>query len=244
MDYSFHPLPSQMQRRPSKAIRMIIILPLCFTMLPAASILSVEAGARVIPFDPQSLDVDPLSGAETQRLITTVLPETTAPGLVRGRFRFAPSRSTGVFPATRKYIAKNRTGLVRAANGLMAGRYRLPCFEYSCAERTVFDNPTVPNGFEIMPFLLLGSSPLDGTGPVVGRLDPWPGAAPLGAAAQTEAPYVGTSPTEGHEYSAGTFPVTGRRLHRRQAVPREQQKNRPRGSISKKGGDSPPMTNA
>ncbi|MFZ2448774.1 MAG: hypothetical protein WAW37_20620 [Syntrophobacteraceae bacterium] len=126
--------------------------------------------------DIYAIDVDPLSGAETERLITTVLPETIGPGLVRGRFRFQASRSTGTAPATREYIAKSRTGqMANVANGLTSGQYRLPCFDFLFAEHTVFGAPTVPNAFNMMPFLALGSGPLGGTGPVVSRLDPWPG---------------------------------------------------------------------
>jgi hypothetical protein len=61
------------------------------------------------------------------------------------------------------------------ANGLTAGQYRLPCFDYIGAEGTVMGNPIVPFNFQDIPFLAQGCGPLNGTGPIVGRLDPWPG---------------------------------------------------------------------
>jgi hypothetical protein len=128
--------------------------------------------------DIKAIDVNPTTGAETERTVTSVLPETFAPGLVRGRFRFQVSKTSGFFPATREYIAKSQTGQVVAANGLTTGQYRLPCFDFLFAERTVFGNPTVPNHFNMIPFLFSGSGPIGGFGtatPVVGKLDPWPG---------------------------------------------------------------------
>jgi hypothetical protein len=125
--------------------------------------------------DIAAIDVDPLSGAETERIVTTVLPEPRRAGLIRGRFRFTPSRAVGFFPATREYICKSQTGqLANVANGLTSGQYRLPCFDFLFGERTVFGNPTTPCNFDQLPFLAQGCGPITG-GPVFGRLDPWPG---------------------------------------------------------------------
>jgi len=125
--------------------------------------------------DVYAIDVDPASGAETERLLTTVLPEPIGAGRVRGRFRFTPSRTVGIFPATREYICKSQTGqLGPVANGLTSGQYRLPCFDFLFGERLTFGNPTTPVNFDQMPFLAQGCGPITG-GPVFGRLDPWPG---------------------------------------------------------------------
>jgi hypothetical protein len=129
--------------------------------------------SRII--DLKAIDVNAQTGAETERTFASVLPETLAPGLVRGRFRFQVSKTTGTSPATREYIAKSRTGQVVGANELTTGQYRLPCFDFLFAEHTVFGNPVVPNHFNLLPFLANGSGPLFPGGPVVGRLDPWPG---------------------------------------------------------------------
>jgi hypothetical protein len=127
--------------------------------------------------DIKRIQVDPGSGAETFVTFATVLPEAIAPGLVRGRFRFQVSKTTGIFPPTREYQAVSRTGTVVAANGLLTGQYKLPCFDFLFGERTVFGAPTVPNQFDTMPFLAQGCGPITG-GPVFGRLDPWPGPNP------------------------------------------------------------------
>ncbi len=42
-------------------------------------------------------------------------------------------------------------------------------------EGTVMGNPILPANFQDIPFLAQGCGPLGGTGPIVGRLDPWPG---------------------------------------------------------------------
>jgi hypothetical protein len=63
-------------------------------------------------------------------------------------------------------------------SGLIAGQYTTPIAEYLFPENAGTGNPIVPNNFEDMPFLALGSGPVDGEGtasPVVGQLSPWPG---------------------------------------------------------------------
>lgn len=121
-----------------------------------------------------AIDVDPASGAETLRLLGSALPE-AGPARPRGRWRFIVGK--GAFtPVTREYIAKTRTGQTdNVANGLTAGQYRLPCFDYIFTEGTVMGQPILPFNFQDIPFLAQGNGPLNGTGPVVGRLDPWPG---------------------------------------------------------------------
>ncbi len=128
--------------------------------------------------DLKRIQVNPTTGAETFVTFASVLPEQLGPGLVRGRFRFQPSRTTGIFPPTREYQAVSRTGTTTAANGLLAGQFRLPCFDFLFGERTVFGNPTVPVQFDTLPFLAIGSGPLTGGPAVFGRLDPWPGPNP------------------------------------------------------------------
>ncbi len=67
-----------------------------------------------------------------------------------------------------------------AANGLVWGQFTAPVGEYIFPENTVMGEPRIPNNFECLSFLVLGSGPLGTrglTGPSVGRLTPWPGAA-------------------------------------------------------------------
>ena len=123
--------------------------------------------------DIYAIDVDPVTGAETLRLLGTEDPNLLA---VRGRFKHIVNKG-GVFGAlTRDMIVKSRTGQTpNVANGLTAGQYRWPQFGFIFPEITRFGDPVVPNNFQDIPFLARGSGPLNGTGPVVGQLDPWPG---------------------------------------------------------------------
>jgi hypothetical protein len=68
------------------------------------------------------------------------------------------------------------------ANGLIAGQYSLPNFEFIFAENLVFGEALVPNNFQDLAFLYCGSGPLDGPGtnsPLVGQLSPAPWGAPM-----------------------------------------------------------------
>ncbi|GAB3661304.1 hypothetical protein [Ramlibacter alkalitolerans] len=143
-----------------------------------------------------ALDQDPLSGAVSERLLGT---QTAFSSPLLGRFR-TPVNNNGAFlPPTRNYRAVSRTmcaatsgpsvpcmpanrDATSRANGLVAGQYLLPNFEFIFAENLVFGDPLVPNNFQDLPFLFCGSGPVDGPGsgtPVVGQLDPAPWAAPM-----------------------------------------------------------------
>jgi hypothetical protein len=149
--------------------------------------------------DLYAVDMDPVTGAQTLRAIGATRPE----GVPFGRFRhivgkragilfgaLTAANPTGVRGATRELMVRvndntDLTGLpvpdasttTPVANGLVAGQYVAPVGEYIFPENTVMGDPLVPNNFECLAFLQLGSGPLedDGTGPVVGRLNPWPG---------------------------------------------------------------------
>jgi K319-like protein len=122
--------------------------------------------------DINAIDVNPCTGEETTRLLATVDPSTQA---VRGRFVY---RVLGGFfePATREYVMVNEAGTMpNVANGLTAGQFRLPNFDFIGPEFPRLGDPVLSMNFEDMPFLAQGSGPLFGTGPLVGQLDPWPG---------------------------------------------------------------------
>ena len=146
--------------------------------------------------DIYSVDVDPQSGALSERLLGTANP--SGPPVI-GRFRFVPS--AGAFlPATREMRVVSRTmcgdpffncSLANIsmpgslpANGVLAGQYHAPIFEFIFAENLILGDALVPLNLQDMPFLYCGSGPL-GTptggenGPVVGQLDPAPWAAPM-----------------------------------------------------------------
>lgn len=150
--------------------------------------------------DIYALDQNPLTGELTERHIGTQSPMATAQ---LGRFR-TPGNMSGIFlPPTRMYRAVSRTlcaerpgaqfmacglegtGTAAAntfANGLVAGQFTLPNYDFIFPENLNFGQALVPNNFQDLPFLYCGSGPLDGPGtnsPVVGQLDPAPWGVPM-----------------------------------------------------------------
>jgi hypothetical protein len=147
-----------------------------------------------------AIDLDPASGASTDRDLGTIGVDNTA---VPGRWRFRPPcdpfgtveppalvakncvmNQAGTFlPPTREVRAviegqqgqiPHTPGAQTAANGLFFGQYHAPILEYIFPEN-VPGTPIVPNNFETIPFLACGGITLsDGT--VAGPLQPWPGA--------------------------------------------------------------------
>ena len=63
-------------------------------------------------------------------------------------------------------------GATLVANGLRAGQYLAPVFEYIFPENTQAGQPIIPNDFWDLPFLVNGEGPY--TGPSVGPLQPVP----------------------------------------------------------------------
>jgi len=140
-----------------------------------------------------AIQVDPNTGAETEVLFpngnlndASGLPtgiEMDDP--IRGRMRLQLNKNndatTGNAVGTgkyyREYIFRVGAGTSRqmpnVANGLTAGQYRLPIFDYIFAEGSVFGEPIPPFNFNDFGFLAVGNGPIDGT--IFGRLDPWPG---------------------------------------------------------------------
>jgi hypothetical protein len=150
--------------------------------------------------DIYAIDQDPLTGQLGERHLATLSPMATAQ---LGRFR-TPGNFGGVFlPPTRMYRAISRTmcaerptgpystcalersGTTHAntfANGLVAGQFSLPNFNFIFPENLSFGQALVPNNFQDLPFLYCGSGPLDGpdsSSPVVAQLDPAPWGTPM-----------------------------------------------------------------
>ncbi|MCX7084084.1 MAG: hypothetical protein NTY69_00945 [Methylococcales bacterium] len=149
-----------------------------------------------------AMDVDKKSGVITDRLIGTVSP--SGPPVI-GRARFVPA--TGNFaPPTRNFRIVSRTmcnsrtmpcyvprtyldpnnPAGKYANGLVAGQYNAPNFEYIFPENLFLGAPILPNNFQDLAFLSCGSGPLTTPTagekpPIVGALDPAPWGTPMPA---------------------------------------------------------------
>lgn len=165
--------------------------------------------------DVYSVEVDPLSGLPNYRLQGTTPPTVG----ILGRFRlklptgFQGSPTREMLVVSRTVCGDNfitclpSTTTPLHANGLLAGTYQAPVFEYIWPEGTVVGQPTVPANFQDLAFLYCGSGPLktgsipDGTvGPVVGQLNPapWTLPSPTPAFASTlcpTAPAIAAPPT-------------------------------------------------
>jgi hypothetical protein len=105
------------------------------------------------------------------------VPGTPAPKGVRGRFRFQVGKGD-FLPTTRAYAAmshhgtvqlKPQVGNITPANGLLAGQYQAPMFNF------IFPDPpqafpAIPINFNTMPFLAQG----EGGNTSAGPLTPFP----------------------------------------------------------------------
>jgi hypothetical protein len=133
-----------------------------------------------------AVDVNPATGAETSRILGTVLPE---PGFPfgrgnRGRFRFVVGAGN-FLPVTREMLVKSRHGQVRlgsqrglngsALDGLSAGQYQAPTSEFLIADPPPAF-PVAPSNFNTFPFLAKGEGTrnIGGTNLTVGPLSPFP----------------------------------------------------------------------
>jgi hypothetical protein len=133
-----------------------------------------------------AVDVDSCTAKESWRYYATVGVDPGAPlGAVAGRWRWRPSADMPFLPPTRMLLAVNEngiymdwiTGATKTPNGLEAGKYTAPNFEFIFPENLGIGNPPVPSNFEDFPFLAHGSGiyPAGGTARL-GPLAPWPGA--------------------------------------------------------------------
>ena len=143
--------------------------------------------------DIYAIDIDPNSGNISERLLGAANP--SGPPVV-GRFRFIPA--SGAFsPPPREFRVVSRTLCGNAnqpcqfaessntvANGLQAGQYHAPNFEFIFAEALTLGDAVVPANLQDLAFLYCGSGPLttptaNGNTPMVHQLDPAPWASPM-----------------------------------------------------------------
>jgi hypothetical protein len=137
-----------------------------------------------------AVDVDSTSGAETSRLLGSILPEA---GFVAGKGnkgRFIFDVGIGNFlPVTRELLVKTRHGQVQLGkqaglnkhqfDGLATGQYQAPNFEFQIADAPP-GFPVSPSNFNNFPFLVNGEGArsISGDNVTIGPLAPLPPSVP------------------------------------------------------------------
>lgn len=118
----------------------------------------------------------------------------------RGQWRYRPNAD--VTPATREVGARVQAGTGTNGNGITTGKFIQPIMDdgFIFPELNVFGDPEIVYEFNLLQHLAQGSGPWLGgipgqeenlNGPIVGQLDPWPGAvAPSKAGCSTITPQV------------------------------------------------------
>jgi hypothetical protein len=128
-------------------------------------------------------DVDPCTGEITERNIQLVQPQIVAP-IGRAVYRLG---TTPVKPGTRNVGFRLASGTFQDKNNFTAGEFIQPIMDFVFPEQTAFGANMPPLAFEILPFLAQGSGPYTPgnavaekieNGPIIGQLNPWPGATP------------------------------------------------------------------
>jgi Bacterial Ig domain len=126
-----------------------------------------------------ALDVDPCTGAESERTWGFAPVDTL---VALGRFRFRPSSKDETFlPGVRELRVRNTSGtvLTPTPNGLLAGEYSAPIFEFLFSEPAPAGGiAPLPANFWDLQFLAQGSGPYTGRlgqSGTLGQLSPWPG---------------------------------------------------------------------
>jgi hypothetical protein len=166
--------------------------------IPAA-LLPQEAAVRTrmegFTTDPTSfvdlfgVDVDPCTGLNTWRYYATIGVDNV---VKLGRWRWRPNTDLNFLPPTRMLLAMSENGVYfpQTPNGIVAGQYTAPNFQFIFPENLGIGNPKVPNNLQDFPFLAYGSGPYATVAPpnavttatsgTLDQLAPWPGgAAPL-----------------------------------------------------------------
>ena len=157
--------------------------------------------------DVYAVDVNPCTGARSHRFYGTADPFGPPIGGKKGRARFRATIGN-FLPATREMAIASRaltkgapldTVAIRyVANGLAAGTFQAPQFEFIFPENLVIGSPQVPLTFQEFPFLVNGFGPYvpfnspPGTQPVgvVGQLSPWPSLSAPAASCTTVPPLI------------------------------------------------------
>lgn len=144
-----------------------------------ATVFSTDTSASIQMY---AMDQDPCTGEITKRNLMLAKANSGDVPLGRARFRGA---KTDFSPATRAVGFEIASGTSNGPSDIVAGQFIQPIMEYIFPELTTFGDPTIPLGFELMPYLSKGSGPFvpgnllsspPSTPVIVGQLSPWPGA--------------------------------------------------------------------
>jgi K319-like protein len=132
------------------------------------------------PVTVSAVDVNACTGENVDRPWNVEAIDPGPPtGAVQGRWRFRPGaplfdlKGFPFLPPTREVHAVSFNGTVTTMNGLTAGQYQAPNFEFILPENLGIGSPKIPANFENMPFLVQGSGPRGAA--FTGQLSPWPG---------------------------------------------------------------------
>jgi hypothetical protein len=148
--------------------------------------------------DLYGVDVNPTNGTRTHRFFMSADPFGPPLGGLKGRGRFR-SVIGNFLPATREMAVSSRSytkganpdavpgPLVYTANGLRAGVFQAPQFQFIFPENLIMGSPQIPLTFQEFPFLAQGSGPYTpfnasctpapctpATVGNLGQLNPWP----------------------------------------------------------------------
>jgi hypothetical protein len=157
-----------------------------------------------------AMDVDPCTGQVKERNLLLLIPQAGAP-IGRCVFRFG---TQDVSPATRNVGFRMSNGVLKTANGLIAGQFVQPVMNFIFPEITAFGADVPPLAFDHMPFLYNGTgpyapgnvlaAPLADPAPIIGQLNPWPGDVAPVAPVCTQSPSSTTSSSTATDTATAT----------------------------------------
>lgn len=117
-----------------------------------------------------AIDVDPCTGKETLRPISTLPVDTAEPRL---KFDVRIKNALATDKYTREYMITTATVSNTTKNNIIAGQYVQPVTEWIQPELSIPGNAPVSNVFSAFAHLTQGLGP-DGDGNIWGPLDPFP----------------------------------------------------------------------
>jgi hypothetical protein len=130
-----------------------------------------------LPVSLAAIDIDPLTGAKTERIIINTITPQTLGQIGRLRMELRPPK-TAVFQVPRDIVIRRIDGFPQLGKGQRV--FMAPVTEYIYPENILFGRPKNPVSvpFEYFCFLKKGAGPLDtlgrSAGAVIGRLAPFP----------------------------------------------------------------------